>query len=342
MEENLYDIIGLTQEERKLKGEDFKKILKKKYKSLAIKYHPDKLGNLDEKERLESEEKFKKITHANDILSDDKKREQYDNPIQNGGFGQDDMADFMRGFHRDFTQQGQDLRIEIGVTLLDSFTGTNKKIKYTRQVRCTTCNGSGGELTTCEHCSGRGQTMEHINGWTRIQTCTHCFGTGHTLKNVCNVCKGHGLINETSEIEINIPRGIRSGMYTVYQNLGSECKVPNGVNGKLIVIFKVLNVENLTWDGNLLLMRVSVPILTALIGGSIEIKALDNSKLKFKIKELTKNGEKFKLTGKGMPTNVNSNTYGDLIVEIEYQLPEKLDKESKKLLDELKKTEPFK
>ena len=130
MEENLYDIIGLTQEERKLKGEDFKKILKKKYKSLAIKYHPDKLGDLDEKERLESEEKFKKITHANDILSDDKKREQYDNPIQNGGFGQDDMADFMRGFHRDFTPQGQDLRIEIGVTLLDSFTGTNKKIKY--------------------------------------------------------------------------------------------------------------------------------------------------------------------------------------------------------------------
>jgi DnaJ-class molecular chaperone len=132
MEENLYDIIGLTQEERKLKGEDFKKILKKKYKSLAIKYHPDKLGNLGEKERLESEENFKNITNANDILSDDKKREQYDNPIQNGGLWQDDMTNFMRGFSRDFTQQGQDLRIEIGITLLDSFTGTNKKIKYTR------------------------------------------------------------------------------------------------------------------------------------------------------------------------------------------------------------------
>ena len=189
--------------------------IKKAYRKLAIQYHPDKQQGKSDKEKKEAEEKFKEIAEANEVLSDDKKRAEYDNPSSNfkfEGFGGRGFSDFMNGFGFDFdfnpfgnkgqqkrVQKGQSIRFNLGVTLEDIYNGTEKTLKYKRMDKCPTCGGSGkghnSRVETCTHCGGTGQFFQQ-NGFVQtITTCPHCKGKGTILINPCPTCNGNGIVS---------------------------------------------------------------------------------------------------------------------------------------------------
>lgn len=355
VEENFYKILGITDEEKKLKGEEFKKILKKKYKKLAIQYHPDKYSNATEEEQKKAEETFKKINLAHEILSDDKKRHEYDNPspFGEGGGGNFDgfesffshfskMNDFF-GNNNQFTQQkANDINLKVAVSLMDICNGTTKEIKYKRQVECEKCKGVGGEQITCPHCNGTGKFVQrNTQGggfYQFITNCPHCGGSGKVITKTCDECHGNGCKLEEETITIDIPKGVQNGMYITKKGFG--CKASNIANGDLNIIFEVVVPMGITIDGyNNIHQQIKVPIADALLGEEFEFTMYNKQKLKFKLKELTENGKKFKFKDKGLPYPVGSpnQTNADLIIEVNYQLPDKLTDEMKKQLKKLKK-----
>ena len=338
--------------------------IKKAYKKMAIKYHPDR--NPGDKS---AEDKFKEAAEAYGVLSDETKRGQYDrfghqgvNGAAGGGrSGGMDMDDIFSMFGDIFggrggwspfgnmnnggqPQQrkfrGSDLRIKVKLTLKEVLEGTEKTVKIKKQVTCPHCKGSGssdGQVEVCSQCHGTGVTMtvqQTAFGIMQSQTtCQKCGGVGKTIKNPCTHCNGQGIVSGEETVTLNIPAGVAEGMQLSMAGAGNAGKL-NGVAGDLLIIVEEEKHESLIREGNDLRYKLLIDIPTAIMGGSVEVPTV-TGKVMVKIDPGTQPGKVLRLRDKGLP-NVNSysKTKGDLLVDINVYIPKNLDKLEEEFLKE--------
>lgn len=347
--------------------------IKKAYRKIAIKYHPDRNpGN------KEAEEKFKEAAEAYDVLHDPQKRQQYDQfgfdapgggfgGFGGGGFSTDDIfsmfgdifgghagfGGFGGGFgggHHAPQYRGADLRINVTLSLQEIATGTTKKFKVKKDVACPDCHGSGAEAgssaETCTKCGGSGVVMKTVRtmlGIMQTQTeCPECHGEGKVIKNKCHNCGGTGVIKGEDIVEVKIPAGVAEGMVVNIPGKGNAGP-HNGVNGDIqVCIFEEAN-DTFVRDGNDVIYNLLLDIPTAILGGTVEIPTIDGSKVKIKIEPGTQPGKTLRLRGKGLPAvqGYGQGT-GDLVVNISVFVPKNLTKEEHKAIESLRDSENFK
>lgn len=360
MSKDFYSVLGVD------KSADEKEI-KKAYRRLAMKYHPDK--NPDDKE---AEEKFKEATTAYEVLNDKDKRAAYDRMghaafeqgMNNGGFGgaggfsADDLNDMFGSFFgggrsqssgfgdifgdmfggrssggRSRASRGADLLYPLSLTLEEAVFGVKKEIQYTTKVTCSTCDGKGAkdsaDIVTCGTCQGRGQIHMQQGFFVVQQTCPQCGGTGKQIKNPCPDCHGAGTQNKSQTLEVSIPAGVDNGDRVRLQGKG-EAGSAGMPNGDLYIEVRVMPHETFTRNGNDLHMDVPISMVGAALGEEVQIPTLDG-KVALKIAEGTQSGKLLRVRGKGVPT-VHSNHKGDLICRIIVQTPTDLTGEQKELL----------
>lgn len=342
--------------------------IKKAYKKMAIKYHPDR--NPDDKE---AEAKFKEAAEAYDVLRDPQKRARYDQFGPEGvngagGFGgsgmnMDDIFSMFGdifGGHGGFggfggggrarkpQYRGGDLRLKVRMTLQEIATGVTKKFKVKKKVACPHCHGSGAEgsgaTETCPTCHGNGfvvKTQQSIFGMMQTQAvCPTCGGEGTIIKNKCKECGGEGVVNGEEVIEVKIPAGVGDGMVVTVTGKGHATR-RNGVPGDIQVYIEEEPHKELLREDNNLIYNLLLDVPTAALGGDAEIPTIDG-KVKIKIEPGTQPGKVVRLRGKGLPA-VQGYGYGtgDLIVNISVYIPEALSKDEKKTLEEMKKSDNF-
>lgn len=329
--------------------------IKKSYRKLAIKHHPDKNpGNKS------AEENFKEISEAYQVLSNKDKRQKYDTYGHegmdrasggggggfSGGMSMDDIfSQFGDVFGQQFSSQkqkrnvrkGKALRVGIGVTPENIVNGVNKKIAINRDVKCNSCNGNGSKngknTNTCHNCSGSGtvtkQTRTPIGFIRQSHTCVTCNGVGNIIKENCDKCFGLGILkNQREEIDINIPKGARQGMEFAIRDKGN---VPayGGISGDLLVNIFEKNEENYLFEGSNVICDLKISFADANQGKKdLEIKT-PHGKAKVKIPENCHQGQALRLKGKGFPL-YNSNEIGDMILYVNFDIP-------KGLMDKIKK-----
>ena len=349
-----YEILGITEEEKKLSQSEFEKVLKKKYRSSALKYHPDRWANGTEEEKKDAEQKFKEIAEANEVLSDPQKRQMYDNggfEFNTDGFDPFEMfrnmagsfgggfSDFFGG-GRQRVNRGSSVQAHVSMTLEEAYFGGDKKVTVTRQKSCVHCNGTGsadGKTSTCPQCQGRGRIAKHIqlspNSYQTIETvCQHCGGTGKKITTPCSHCNGSGLETVTTTETFDFPRGLSDGMVINVPGMGNE---PNGggQNGDLHIIVHIYPHSYYTRPDEINLIHYDdVPFNDCLLGFKKEYMAIDGTKVVVDAPELTPHGKAFIFKGKGMPHPNNPNIVGDYAVVINHKLPNKLTSEQKKKL----------
>ena len=349
--------------------------IKKAYRQLALKYHPDR--NPDDKD---AEEKFKEAAEAYSVLSDENKRARYDRygfagmnggSASGGGFGGGfadfDLNDilnsvFGRGF--DFggfnfggfgggssrggvaRQRGSNIRVKVKLNLQEIAKGVKKKIKVNKYVACDHCHGSGSEngaTETCPTCHGRGQVVQTVNSFFgAMQTasvCPTCGGTGQIIKNKCKHCQGEGIMKGEEIIDIEIPAGVGNDMQLTVRGNGNAGP-RNGINGDLIVVIEEEESKDFERDGNNLIYNLFLTIPEAILGTQAEVPTIDG-KVRVKIAPGTQSGKVLRLRGKGLP-NINSYGSGDMLVNVNVWIPKKVTKEEEKMLEELAKSENFK
>ncbi len=341
--EDLYGLLGVD------KGASEKEI-KKAYRLKSKEYHPDLGGD---------EEKFKKVSHANDILSNKEKRALYDKYGHSMGRASqqspEDLDDILRmaresfmggfGFNMNQRQQGPSpITMGIPLTLKEMYDGVNKKMKYQIDKICSHCNGDkyisseGGSIETCTTCNGTGMRMMQQGNMTFAQPCQDCNSTGKKIINGCKHCNATGFENVEQIIDIEIPKGIFSNAQVIFQGKGNEAIVNgNGVVGNLNVIIIEIEDSKFTREGSDLHCELEVPIIDCIIGEEVTVETIDNKKHKFKLKIGTESDDKFRMAGLGMPI-INTADFGDLYVHIEHIMPKKLSEKEIGLLKEIKKT----
>ena len=346
--------------------------IKKAYRKIAIKYHPDR--NPGDKN---AEEKFKEAAEAYDVLHDPQKRQQYDQfgfdgPGMggfgggfSGGFSMDDIfsmfgdvfggrggfGGFGGGRSRQPAQfRGADLRLKVKLTLQEIATGTTKKFKVRKDVSCPHCHGSGAEAgsssETCPNCHGSGveiRTQQSIFGMMQTQsTCHVCGGEGTIIKNKCEHCHGEGVVKGEEVVEINIPAGVAEGMVVNVPGKGNAGR-HNGVNGDIQVFIEEEPNDTFIRDGNNLLYNLLLDFPTAALGGTVDIPTIEGNSVKIKIEPGTQPGKTLRLRDKGLdPVRGYGNEKGDLIVNISVYVPKTLSKEEKKAVEQFKESDNFK
>lgn len=358
-----YEILGVS------KSADASEI-KKAYRKMAIKYHPDK--NPDDKG---AEEKFKEAAEAYEVLSNQEKRQRYDQfghagmgGAAGGGFGGgfSNMEDIFSSFGDIFgghfgggfgggsrrggrrVNKGSDLRVRVKLTLEEIANGVTKKIKLNKYVPCDTCDGSGAKggssgKSTCSTCNGSGQV-------TRIQrtilgqmqtssTCPTCGGEGSIVTDKCTSCHGEGIVKKDDVISIDIPAGVGEGMQLSVSGKGNAAR-RGGINGDLLIVIQEIDHEELVRDDSNLLYNLFVTVPDAILGTTAEIPTL-TGKVKVKIDGGTQSGKILRLRGKGLP-DVNGYGKGDLLVKVNVWIPSSLPKEDKKIIENLKSSAAFK
>lgn len=343
-----YNILGITEEEKQLQGKNFENVIKKKFKKLALTFHPDKQQGKSDQERKEAEEKFKEINEAYEILSDQKKRQEYDNPM-NGfdGFQGFNPFDIMNGFGFGMGQrmnQGRDLRVVVNLSLEELYSGVKKKIKYQRHVECKKCKGTGKVSNTrtepCKHCGGTGRFVSQNGFVQKITMCPHCGGMGIYLVNPCPDCNGDGLVMETNELEITIPKGLVEGNQLTFKSKGSAPQGGKGAYGDLFVLIKEIPHNVFEHHGNDLYFSIELPIIDAILGCDYEVKTIDGKTLTTKISPLIENGTQIRFANKGMPI-YGYNSHGNMIGVVNIVMPKSISEEERALLKELKTKENF-
>lgn len=358
-----YEVLGVS------KSADEKE-LKKAYRKLAIKYHPDK--NPDD---ASAEGKFKEAAEAYEVLSDPNKKARYDQfghagmggaaSGGHGGFGGGmSMDDIFENFGDVFggfgfgggggrsggrgrrVSRGSNIRIKVSLTLEEIAKGIEKKVKVTKDNKCGTCSGSGAEgsegNTTCDTCKGAGQVARVTNTFLgQMQTavtCPTCNGTGSIIKNKCKPCKGEGVERSEAVIPINIPAGVEDGMQLQVSGMGNVGP-RGGVAGDLLVVIEEKPHEQFQREGQNLHYDLFVNFVDATLGTQIVVPTLDG-KVKIKIEEGTQSGKLLRLRGKGLPS-VNSYGTGDIIVNVNVWTPQKVSADEKKALEKLRDSENF-
>ena len=359
MKKNYYDVLGITDEERKLQGEEFEKILKKKYRNFALKYHPDRQSGKSEAEKKKAEAKFKEISEAYDVLLN--KRAEYDNPqsafsfsgTDFGGMGMDDILrhfgfggmDFGFGRTREpRVAKGTNIRITMPLTLEEIFNGTTKKIKYNRFEPCDKCKGSGKTANTkekvCRTCGGSGFIFSQ-NGFMQMQqTCPTCGGKGKMVENPCTSCGGHGIVLKSCVEEIVLDKGILDGMSIAFEGKGNFPPHGEGVPGDLIVIVQAIPSKDFEASGNDLYFPIELGVVDAILGCNINVRTVDGKELTAKIPNGTCDGHKLRFRGYGLPI-YGTNNSGDMIGIVKINIPKKVTSKEEQLLKELKNQEHF-
>ena len=345
-----YEVLGVPRNA----GDDE---IKKAYRKLAMKYHPDRnQGNAAK----EAEAKFKEIKEAYEILSDGQKRAAYDRyghaafenrGGQRGGRGGFDFSsaftdvfddlfgEFMgRGRGGPGGQQraarGQDLRYDLELTLEEAFTGKEATLDVPTAVTCETCDGSGAEAgaqpVTCATCSGHGKVRATQGFFTVERTCPTCQGAGRIIKNPCKSCGGQGRVRKERKLQVRVPKGVEEGTRMRLAGEG-EAGQRGGPNGDLYIFLSVAPHEIFKREGADLFCRVPVPFATAALGGTIEVPTIDGGATEVKLPEGTQTGRQFRVRHKGMP-GLRGDGLGDLYVEVAIETPVNLTKKQKELL----------
>lgn len=349
MPKDYYKILGVDKKATKSE-------IKKAFHKLAHKYHPDKEGG--------DEKKFKEASEAYTVLSDDKKRTEYDTYGQsfNGSGG------FQNGFSgfNDFSQQyqaggfefdlgdifgdffggrdtrkarGSDISIDIEISFSEAVFGVTRKVLITKNSFCDVCKGTGAkkgsEMDTCSNCNGKGKIREtkqsFFGSFSSVKICDKCKGTGKIPKEKCKDCQGTGIKRKQEEINIKIPAGINAGEMIRLSGAGEA--VTGGVAGDLYIKIHVIPHKYFRKEGTDLKMDLAVKLSDALLGADYLVETLDG-KIKIKIPKGVSHGELLRVHGKGVPYNVNKR--GDLFIKIKIKLPNKLSRKAQKLVEELK------
>jgi molecular chaperone DnaJ len=326
--------------------------IKKSYRSMAMKYHPDR--NADNPEVAEA--KFKQIKEAYEVLSDPKKRSAYDqfghagvDPSMGGragGFGgaegfSDIFGDvfgdiFGGGRQRSSVQRGSDLRYNLELTLEEAVAGTETKIRIPVLVSCGECNGSGAKKGSspiiCTTCHGHGQVRMQQGFFSVQQTCPTCRGTGKQIKDPCGKCHGQGRVQETKTLSAKIPAGVDTGDRIRLAGEG-EAGERGGPAGDLYIEIRVKEHDIFTRDGANLYCEVPISFATACLGDVIQVPTLDGE-VKLTIPPESQTGKSFRLRGKGVK-QVRGGTVGDLLCKVKIETPVQLTKEQKALIEKL-------
>lgn len=346
--------------------------IKKAYRKIAIKYHPDR--NPDDPK---AEEKFKEAAEAYSVLNDAQKRQQYDQFGFDGpgggfggfgdgaGFSMDDIFSMFGdvfgggagfgGFGSSGSRQapkyrGADLRLKVKLSLQEVATGVTKKFKVRKDVVCNHCHGTGAEggssSETCPNCHGSGveiRTQQSIFGMMQTQTTCHvCGGEGKVIKNKCSHCHGDGVVKGEEVVEINIPAGVAEGMVVNVPGKGNAGK-RNGITGNIQVYIEEEDNDTFIRDGQNVIYNLLLDFPTAVLGGQVDIPTIDGTNVKIKIEPGTQPGKTLRLRGKGLPAVQGyGNGTGDLIVQISIYVPKELSKSEKEAIEELSKSDNFK
>ena len=347
--------------------------IKKAYRKLAVKYHPDK--NPGDKE---AEERFKEAAEAYSVLSDADKKAKYDQfghagvdgsaPDFSGGFGNlnDILNDLFGGGFGGFggfgggfgggrggqrqqkVYRGRDIRVRVKLTLEEIAKGVEKEISIERSVPCKDCGGKGAknasDIKSCSACNGTGQAQRVVNTYLEqtvtYSTCQKCGGEGKVISNPCRSCGGTGLVRKRETIKVKIPAGVEAGMQMNISGEGHAAK-NNGVNGDLLVVIEEQEHPNLKREGNNLYCTKIVSLPDAILGGEVEVPGIDGS-YKIKVEPGTQSGTVVRLRGRGLPTVNGYGGTGDLYVKIAVWIPKKLEKDDKAVIESLRNKESFK
>jgi len=345
--------------------------IKKAYRKMALKYHPDK--NPDDPT---SEGKFKEAAEAYEVLSDADKRKRYDRYGHDGVKGMpggghnmtmdDIFSNFgdifgdafggafndafgfgTRGRTRRRVNRGTNLRVKVKLTLEEISTGVEKKIKVNKYVPCDQCNGTGAEkgasMNTCPTCHGSGQvtrvTSTFLGQMQTTSTCPTCDGEGTVIGTKCNKCFGNGIIKGEEIISVRIPAGVADGIQLSMSGKGNAA-ARGGIAGDLLILVEEHEHENFTRDGNNLIYEHFVSIPDAALGASVDIPTLDG-KARIKIEAGTQSGKILRLKGKGLP-DLNGYGRGDLLVNLSVWTPKNLTHEELQIIEKLRDSENFK
>ncbi|ATZ60916.2 MAG: molecular chaperone DnaJ [Methanosarcinales archaeon Met12] len=351
MEKNdYYEVLGISKNASQEE-------IKRAFKQLARKHHPDIAGK-------DNEEKFKKINEAFQVLSDPQKRAQYDR-FGHTAFRPEDFADF-RGFNfadlfrdsglgdifdafsgfsrrsgRSRARRGADLRYDMEITLEDAFSGTTKKIDVPVFVACETCGGTGakpGFLKECPECNGTGEikrVQRSVFGqMVNIATCGNCGGYGKVIEKACDSCRGNGRVKKIKKVEIKIPKGVDNNQYLRIAGQG-ESGYNGGAPGDLYVTIHIKPHKIFERRGSDLLSESTINLAQAIFGDEIEVTTM-STKAKIKVPAGTQSHTVFRLGGQGMP-DLHIHRRGDQLVKVVVKIPEKLSKRQKELLKEFVK-----
>lgn len=356
--QDYYELLGVSKD---ASAEE----IKKAYRKQAVKYHPDK--NPGDKN---AEEMFKKVSEAYEVLKDPQKKSSYDTyghsafdgGFGGGGYGSSSGGGFHDPFdvfrevfgagsnifesffgggesHSSSARSGSDLRYDMEITLEEAFFGVTKNLEYKRKVTCSSCNGTGCENgkspKTCPTCHGSGQVITSRGFFSMSRTCPTCRGSGKVIEHPCKKCSGSGVVNETTKLKANLPKGVDNGSKIRFVGYG-EAGQNGGKNGNLYVVVFVKEHDLFRRDGDNLIYTQKIRFTLAALGGEIEIPTLSGS-ANLKIPAGTQVDTVFKLKGKGMPTLSSSGNYsefGDLYVKISIDVPMSLSAAQRKCLEE--------
>lgn len=353
MSKDYYNILGVE------KGAS-KDEIKKAFRKLAHKYHPDKKGG--------DESKFKEVNEAYGILSDDKKKAEYDTygqvfgdgggPFGGGaggfdfsgfqgagqGFDASDLGDifgefFGGGGRRSNVKRGRDISIDFEISFEESIFGTERKVLLNKTSACEECKGSGAkegtEMKKCTTCNGQGSVHEtkktFFGTFTSTAECSSCHGVGEIPKEKCKKCSGVGVLKKEEEISVKIPAGMQDGEMIRLSGAGEA--VPRGITGDLYIKVHVAKHPVFKREGSNLVMDLNIKLTDALLGGEYTVNTLDG-KLKLKIPKNVSFGEILRVRDKGVP--LDNRKRGDLLVHLNINLPSKLSKKTEKIIKELK------
>ncbi len=357
MSKDYYTLLGVS------KGAS-KDDIKKAFRKLAHTYHPDKKGG--------DEAKFKEVNEAYQVLSDDKKRAEYDTYGQTfgagqgpsagagfggfegfGGFGgasgaemEFDLGDIFDQFfggtqgggNRGGTRRGRDISIDIEISFADAVFGTTRTVLVTKTSACGTCDGTGAKkgagMKECATCNGKGKIHESrrspFGTFSVARVCDTCGGAGQVPKETCETCKGAGVVNAREEIKIVIPAGIENGEMIRMSGRGEA--IPRGTAGDLYVKMHVMADKVFVREGRNIVMQLPIKLSEALLGSTRSVKTLDGD-IELSVPAGISFGETLRVRGKGVPFQGGR---GDLLVKVSIEMPKKLSKKAKQLIDSLK------
>ncbi len=367
-----YEVLGV---DRSASADD----IKKAYRKLALKYHPDR--NPGDKA---AEEKFKEAAEAYDVLSDADKKARYDRfghagmngaggmggfeGFGGGGFSMEDIfsrfgdifggggfsgfsgfggGGFGGGSRGPRVAKGSNMRIRVKLSLAEIVGGVTKTVKIRKAVKCSHCSGRGAEsaadIHTCDTCHGTGMVMRVVQSFMgQMQTsspCPTCHGEGQVIKKPCSHCHGAGVVEGVEEVTFKIPAGVVSGMQLTVHGKGNAAKGENSINGDLLVLIEEEENAELQRDGNDLIYTLFVSFPDLVLGTSAEIPSADG-KVRIKVEAGTQSGTFLRVRGKGIP-DINGGGRGDLLVYIQAWTPSKVDKTEKEMFEKMRGTSNF-
>ena len=342
-----YDVLGVTKSASKDE-------IKKAYRKLALKYHPDKTKG----DKI-SEEKFKEASEAYHVLSDEKRKTNYDQfghaAFEGGGgggqgfggfdFNSSSFSDIFEDFFGDFgssgtsrrsSNRGNDLRYDTNISLEEAYKGLEKNVKYTTYKKCSPCSGSGAAKGSkpikCSYCSGRGKVRTNQGFFTIQQTCPQCSGYGETIGNPCKTCSGNGKVQGSENVTVKIPKGVDDGTRIRLSGKG-EAGSKGGSSGDLYLFISIDNHNIFKRSEENLYYELPISFSDATLGTTVEVPSIDGGKSKIKIPSGTQHGKQFRLKGKGMPV-LRRTVFGDLYIRVITQVPTSLSKRQKEILEE--------